>query len=126
MRRSATNSSIAFTSVEYGTDQFVRVTQLTGSGPFPTVDMNGNSVIEDTGADAVGIVNGTRSTGRGLDLVMNTTLLEMSVRVDENFTSGDYVVLHHGRWGAVPTRTGRQPEPAGQHGRAVGSRLAAG
>jgi len=84
----ATNSGISFRSVEYGTDQFVRVSELPGSGSFSTVDATGSSVIEDHGTDAVAIINGTRSTGRGLDLVMNTTMLEMTVRVDENFASG--------------------------------------
>ena len=76
-------SGIGFRSMGYGSDQFVSVTVI--SGTFATVDTSGNQVQRDEGRDAVALINGARSIGRGLDLVLNSNVLDISLRLDENF-----------------------------------------
>jgi flagellin len=78
-------SGVAFRSAEYGSDQFVSVATLPGSGAFNTVDSSGAIKQRDYGQDALATINGAQSVGHGLDLTLNTTGLSLSLRLAEDF-----------------------------------------
>jgi flagellin len=65
---------IRIQSIEYGSDQFVKVRTLTGSGAF-TVAGTG----EDFGADVVANVNGQAITGQGLKIGARTTVFDADI-----------------------------------------------
>lgn len=77
------NSGIGFRSVEYGSDQFVSIKRINGT--FSVVDADGNQKQRDEGRDAVATINGVASVGRGLNVVLNTGPLDLSIRLNESF-----------------------------------------
>lgn len=85
-------SGMTLQSVGYGSDEFVEVRLLPGSGTFDLVNENGSVLGDDfkrdNGRDAVAIINGARSIGRGLDLYLNTRSLSLSLTLDEMFGIG--------------------------------------
>lgn len=81
-------SGIAFRSIGYGSDQFVEVKPINGTGVFTVTDMYGNVVQRDEGRDAVGTVNGASVTGRGLEMVLNTRALDLTVTLNESLGIG--------------------------------------
>ena len=82
------SSGIAFCSVGYGSDQFVEVKPISASGTFSVTDMDGNVVQRDAGRDAVGTINGASVTGRGLDMTLNSRVLDMSITLNESMGLG--------------------------------------
>lgn len=85
-------SGIALQSIGYGSDEFVEVRLLPGSGP---VDMYNNlgllqpdTLKRSIGRDAVATINGATCIGRGLQLDLHTRMLEMSLTLDESFGIG--------------------------------------
>jgi len=85
-------SGVTMRSIGYGSDQFVEVTLLPGSGSFDLVDDAGavqaNSFKRDDGRDAVANINGAQSIGRGLELNLNTRTLDLTLDLDEAFGIG--------------------------------------
>ncbi|MGB7160409.1 MAG: flagellin [Tepidisphaeraceae bacterium] len=79
-------SGVTFKSTGYGTKSFVSVT--TQAGTFNTVDENGAGVTRDTGGDAVATVNGALTVGDGLNIKLNTTALDLEIKLDEAFGIG--------------------------------------
>lgn len=79
-------SGIVLSSMEYGSNAFVQVTEI-GTTPnvFSTVDGDGNTVNRDIGRDATVTVNGTSALGRGLDVFLNTSGLALELRLQESF-----------------------------------------
>jgi flagellin len=78
-------SGMRFLSRGYGSDEVVSIKTLHDSGAFDIVDANGATVSMDKGQDAVARINGAESRGRGLDLILNTTGLNMSLSLAEDF-----------------------------------------
>jgi flagellin len=81
------NAGVAFKSLGYGTKSFVSVT--TQSGAFATVNEDGDGVTRDTGGDAVATVNGALTVGDGLNIKLNTTALDLEIKLDEDFGIGE-------------------------------------
>jgi len=83
-------SGVTFTSANYGSKSFVAIEALPGpgSGSFATTNTSGVADMRDEGQDAAGSVNGARATGDGLNLVLNTTTLDLSMTLDEAFGIG--------------------------------------
>jgi flagellin len=79
-------SGIAFQSSGFGSRSFVSVTAQ--SGAFAVVDSDGDAVTRATGVDAVATVNGAVTVGDGLNIHLNTTALDLEVRLDEAFGAG--------------------------------------
>jgi flagellin len=79
-------SGIVFRSLDYGSRAFVSVTTQTGT--FGTVDDTGAGVTRDTGVDAVATVNGALTVGDGLNIKLNTTTLDLELKLDETFGIG--------------------------------------
>lgn len=78
-------SGVAFRSVGYGSDQFVSITTLPNSGDFSVTDTDGAVVKMDRGRDAAATINGAQSIGRGLELILNTAGLSLSLTLTEDF-----------------------------------------
>lgn len=78
-------SGMRFLSRGYGSDEFVSIKTLHDSGAFDIVDATGATVSMDKGRDAVARINGAESRGRGLDLILNTTGLNLSLTLAEDF-----------------------------------------
>jgi flagellin len=86
-----TASGVILNSVEYGSDAFVSVTVLQGSGPFLLDDRNG--VVADPtsgggrveGRDASGTINGASTVGNGLKLSLSSFLLDIDIVLDTSF-----------------------------------------
>jgi flagellin len=81
-------SGMVFVSKDYGSNAFVSVSPLQGTGSFATTDVTGVSRDRDIGQDAAASVNGALATGEGLNLVLNTTGLDLSMTLDEAFGIG--------------------------------------
>ncbi len=83
---SATPSSgICFRSTGYGSDQLVQVTELAGGSSFVLQNTAGAVAKNDYGQDAVAIINGARAVGRGLEVSLNTSTLDLTLTLAENF-----------------------------------------
>jgi flagellin len=79
-------SGISFLSSGYGTKEFVSVRAQSGS--FATVDKDGNSKTRAIGDDAVATINGALTVGDGLSIKLNTTTLDLDLKLSENFGIG--------------------------------------
>lgn len=79
-------SGITFQSAGYGTKSFVSVRAQSGS--FSTTDENGNAKARAIGGDAVATINGALTVGDGLNIKLNTTTLDLELRLDEAFGIG--------------------------------------
>jgi flagellin len=82
-------SGVVIHSFDYGSDVIVSVKAISG-GAFVLQDLPVGGVTRDadTGQDAEATINGHLSTGRGLNLVMNTSELEMTLRLADDFGIG--------------------------------------
>jgi flagellin len=81
-------SAVSFTSSDFGTEAFVSVTKVPGSGGdfFATYDaVGGSAVNRDTGEDVLALVNGSLALGRGLEIQLNTTGLKMSLTLTDDY-----------------------------------------
>jgi flagellin len=81
-------SGIGFRSVGYGSDQFVEVRPINQGGAFVVTDVGGNAITRDVGRDAAGTINGASVTGRGLELVLNSRALNLTLTLDESMGLG--------------------------------------
>jgi flagellin len=79
-------SGIAFQSTGYGTRSYVSV--MAQGGSFNTVDANGDQRTRTAGVDAVATINGALTVGDGLKIQLNTTGLDIELRLDESFGAG--------------------------------------
>ena len=87
LRNSATLASgLAFRSTGYGSRNYVSVTAQ--SGAFSTQDPGGALTTRSTGRDVVATVNGALTVGDGLNVKLNTTTLDMTVSLAEDFGAG--------------------------------------
>lgn len=84
----AATSGIVFRSEGYGSKEFVSIAAQPGSGTFVTSDISGNSKSREVGIDAVATINGALTVGDGLSLKLNTTGLDMELKIDETFGIG--------------------------------------
>jgi flagellin len=85
---SATAGSVTLLSQGYGSEQFVAVREVSGSAAFDVVDRDGVTVERTVGRDAVGTINGAPTVGDGLNLQLNSFLLDVAVRLDDDFGIG--------------------------------------
>lgn len=82
------NSGVTLSTIAYGSDAFVQVSELGGgSGAFETRNAADQDVDRDMGRDAAATVNGASSLGKGLNLFLNTTGLSMELRLQEAFNT---------------------------------------
>jgi flagellin len=79
-------SGVSFRSSGYGTKEFVSVRAQSGS--FATVDKDGNAKTRAIGDDAVATINGALTVGDGLSIKLNTTTLDLDLKLSENFGIG--------------------------------------
>ncbi len=70
-------------SSDFGSDSFVSAKALSGS--FSTKDSTGAAATRNTGTDVQARVNGVQATGRGLEASLNTSTLDLSFTVNQNF-----------------------------------------
>ncbi len=91
-------SGVAFRSAGYGTEEFVNIQTLPGSGSFVVTDAAGAIKSRDIGQDAAATINGALSIGRGLDLTLNATTLNLTLRLKEGFplTSTSFAITGGG------------------------------
>lgn len=82
------SAGMKFVSQAYGSKAFVQVEPLPGTGTFAVANASGAVVTRDLGQDAEASINGARATGDGLNLVLNTSGLNMSITLDELFGIG--------------------------------------
>jgi flagellin len=80
------DAGMVFKSTGYGTRSFVSVRAQ--SGAFQTQNVDGDLVARDTGGDAVATVNGALTVGEGLNIKLNTTALDLEIKLDETFGIG--------------------------------------
>ncbi len=84
-----TASGVVFLSNGYGSDAFVNVSLIDGSGPFQLQDRAGVNVDaagkRAEGRDAVATINGAATVGRGLTLNLSSFLLDVEITLDTSF-----------------------------------------
>ncbi len=87
---SATNpsSGITFSTLGYGSKEFVSVTVLGDPNAFDTVTNSGATQNRTIGRDVLASVNGAQAIGNGLNLSVNTAALTLSLNVDAAFGTG--------------------------------------
>jgi flagellin len=81
-------SGISILSEGYGSRSFVSVRTQSATGAFATTDQNGNTRQRDEGVDAVATINGSLTVGEGLNLKLNTTTLDLELKLNESFGLG--------------------------------------
>lgn len=74
-------------SNEYGSDAFVSAKAL--SGVFDTVNSGGSASTRSSGTDVDARINGVKAAGKGLLASLNTSTLDLSFVVNENYEDGD-------------------------------------
>ena len=76
-------SGMTFTSIRYGSDQFVSVEKIGTGGDFFSVHLaqNGPAATRDAGEDVGAVVNGTIAAGHGLEVTLNTPSLSLDLRL---------------------------------------------
>jgi flagellin len=83
-------SGVVFRSVDYGSDAYVSVQALPSStGTFITCDSGGTTTKRDAGRDVTAVVNGATTVGTGQDITLNTTALDLRMRLDAQFGAGN-------------------------------------
>jgi flagellin len=87
---SATNASsgITFSTLGYGSREFVSVNVLGDASTFPTTNSTGASQLRAVGQDAIASINGTQAIGEGLNLSLNTAGLSLDMTLDAAFGLG--------------------------------------
>ncbi len=89
---STASGGMAFQSIGFGTDEFVEVTLLPGSGALTLYRADGTPQSSNTmraiGRDAVASINGAEVIGRGLELDLQTRTLELNLTLDTDFGIG--------------------------------------
>lgn len=82
-------SAIGLTSTDFGSDAFVSVTKVGGTGGdfFQTYDDigTGTATNRDTGDDVLALVNGSLALGRGLNVQLNTSSLKLELALTEDY-----------------------------------------
>lgn len=83
-------SGVIFRSIDYGSDSFVSVRALpSSSGTFSTTDSVGTTTQRDIGRDVVATINGAKTVGVGQQITLNTTALDMQLKLDKQFGAGN-------------------------------------
>ena len=85
---SSPTSGFVMESTSLGSNQFVSVQVLPGTGTFTVENADGIEVQRDYGRDAIALVNGATSMGEGNKLTLRTATLNMQVTLDQNFGTG--------------------------------------
>jgi flagellin len=86
---SAVASSVAIKTEGYGSDEFVSVEIIDDPlGQFVLTDLDGATNNREEGIDAAGTINGAPTVGDGLELSLNSSLLDVEVTIDETFGIG--------------------------------------
>lgn len=81
-------SGFVLESQHLGSDNFVSVKLLQGSGSFELRDDDGDVKERDEGRDAVATVNGALTLAEGNRLTLKTATLDMQLSLDESFGVG--------------------------------------
>jgi flagellin len=81
-------SGISIISDGHGSRSFVSVRTQGAAGSFDTTDEDGNARQRDEGVDVVATINGSLTVGEGLVLKLNTTTLDMDLKLSESFGAG--------------------------------------
>lgn len=75
-------------SLNYGSDSFVSINPLPGSGAFILTNDTGIVGVRDTGRDAIATINGISAAANGLELSFSSSLLKMQLTLDEQYGNG--------------------------------------
>ncbi|MFQ5489666.1 MAG: flagellin [Phycisphaerae bacterium] len=83
---STAGGGVLIQSAGYGSREFVSVDVLSDPGnQFNLVNRNGVADTREAGIDAVGTINGAPTIGDGLNMGLNSSLLDIQVTLDESF-----------------------------------------
>jgi flagellin len=87
---SATNASsgITFSTLGYGSKEFVSVNVIGNPAAFTTVTQTGSIQNRSIGRDVLASVNGTQAIGDGLNVSLNTNSLTLSLNIDKALGTG--------------------------------------
>ncbi len=93
---------IIIRSVDYGSDAFVSVQTLPSSyGTFTTRNAGGTATQRDYGTDVVATVNGAAIAGVGERITLKSSILDMRVKLNSAFGSGDSTTFYITGGGAM-------------------------
>ncbi|OPZ98633.1 MAG: Flagellin A [Planctomycetes bacterium ADurb.Bin412] len=82
-------SGIGFRSVDYGSDAYISVRALPSSnGTFDVVDEDGTTTKRDAGRDVQAVINGTTTVGSGQEITLNSSSLDLRIKLDSQFGAG--------------------------------------
>jgi len=81
------SQGVRFYSDGYGSKAVVSIEPMGGS-TFAVENAESESVTREYGQDAAATINGAQSIGDGLNLVLNTSLLDLSLTLSEDFGIG--------------------------------------
>jgi flagellin len=77
----------------FGSDQWVSVRAIDG-GPFDLYSLTSTGTLvqseRDYGQDVVATINGANSIGKGQQLILNTSTLNLELTLDQNFGQGSF------------------------------------
>ncbi|MBN2476191.1 MAG: flagellin [Pirellulales bacterium] len=79
-------TGLTFKSVNYGSKEFISVKVLDGT--LQTIDPDGNTTDRDTGSDVNVRLNGIQAISDGLNVSMNTSVLDLSFTLDSGVAAG--------------------------------------
>lgn len=79
-------SGIRFSSIGFGSDEFVSVQAVTGA--FATTNGSGSPAGRAAGRDIQGSINGQFASGSGRQLTLHSSDMEVAVNLDEGFGVG--------------------------------------
>lgn len=97
--------NVTLNSTTYGSDAFVAVNEISGS-------VDGLSGTYDAGQDAAGTINNVTAVGDGLNLSLNSSVLDLKVTLDGGFGTGSSTFRVTG--GGATFQLGSVIDPNGQ------------
>lgn len=82
-------SGLVFSSVGYGSDQFVSVKKVGDGGDFfaTFTELGGDQAQRAEGVDVKAIINGALATGNGLDISLNSPTLSLDLNLTVDFAT---------------------------------------
>jgi flagellin len=83
-------SALQLTSLEFGSDAFVSVAKVAGTGgaffqTFDAIGVTGAARNRDTGEDVLAIINGNVALGQGTKVKLNNSSLKLEMQLDETY-----------------------------------------
>ncbi len=86
--RASGSVGLVFNSIDYGSEEFVSVSKVSGTSSFSTTDADGATASQDYGRDSSVRINGRDAITNGLQATVRSAVLNATVTLEESANDG--------------------------------------